>query len=151
VIHGLRATGKSSIVPAVLEALDIPHTVIKSRECITGRHLLEQISLSCRSTIAGLSSQDLHLALPGRCESISVLENHLEDTLKHLETERFVLVLDGIDRQREAPSTLLPALARFGAIVRDDNDKRLELRAYWNRFLNCQPSSLFPFQVRGCS
>lgn len=30
---------------------------------------------------------------------------------------KFVLVLDGIDRQREAPPTLLPALARMGEIV----------------------------------
>jgi origin recognition complex subunit 5 len=31
---------------------------------------------------------------------------------------RFVLVFDGIDKQREAPPTLLPALARFGELVR---------------------------------
>lgn len=30
---------------------------------------------------------------------------------------RFVLVFDGIDRQREAPITLLPALARLSEIV----------------------------------
>ena len=30
---------------------------------------------------------------------------------------KFVLVLDGIDNQREAPPTLLPALARFGETV----------------------------------
>jgi hypothetical protein len=31
---------------------------------------------------------------------------------------RFVLVFDGIDHQRDAPPTLLPALARLGEIVR---------------------------------
>jgi len=30
---------------------------------------------------------------------------------------RFVLVFDGIDRQREAPGTLLPGLARLSEIV----------------------------------
>ena len=30
---------------------------------------------------------------------------------------RFVLVFDGIDRQRDAPHTLLPALARLSEIV----------------------------------
>jgi hypothetical protein len=30
---------------------------------------------------------------------------------------RFVLVFDGIDQQRDAPPTLLPALARLGEIV----------------------------------
>ncbi|KAF7587670.1 hypothetical protein BBP40_006881 [Aspergillus hancockii] len=32
-------------------------------------------------------------------------------------TEKFVLVLDGIDKQREAPQTLLAALARLGEII----------------------------------
>jgi origin recognition complex subunit 5 len=30
---------------------------------------------------------------------------------------KFVLVFDGIDRQRDAPPTLLPALARLGELV----------------------------------
>jgi origin recognition complex subunit 5 len=30
---------------------------------------------------------------------------------------KFVLVFDGIDKQREAPPTLLPALARFAELV----------------------------------
>lgn len=30
---------------------------------------------------------------------------------------KFVLVLDGIDKQREAPHTLLSALARLGEVV----------------------------------
>jgi origin recognition complex subunit 5 len=31
--------------------------------------------------------------------------------------DKFVLVFDGIDAQREAPPTLIPALARFGEMV----------------------------------
>jgi origin recognition complex subunit 5 len=31
-----------------------------------------------------------------------------------------VLVFDGIDQQREAPPTLLPALARLGEFVREN-------------------------------
>ncbi len=32
-------------------------------------------------------------------------------------TRRLVLVFDGIDRQKDAPPTLLPALARLGEVV----------------------------------
>jgi origin recognition complex subunit 5 len=31
---------------------------------------------------------------------------------------RFVLILDSIDKQRDAPPTLLPALARLSELVR---------------------------------
>jgi origin recognition complex subunit 5 len=41
---------------------------------------------------------------------------HLQGLLKS--EEKFVLVLDGVDKQREAPPTLLPALARLGEFVR---------------------------------
>lgn len=51
----------------------------------------------------------------GRCENISALAVHLQDLLK--DQERFILVLDGVDKQRDAPPTLLPALARLGETV----------------------------------
>jgi origin recognition complex subunit 5 len=35
----------------------------------------------------------------------------------HDTKDKFVLILDGIDRQRDAPPTLLPALARMGEVV----------------------------------
>ena len=54
--------------------------------------------------------------IDGRCESLSSLAMTLQRLLEH--TQKFVLVFDGIDKQREAPSTLLPALARLGDIVR---------------------------------
>ena len=34
---------------------------------------------------------------------------------------RFVLVLDGVDRQRDAPPTMIPALARLAEIVRSSS------------------------------
>lgn len=52
----------------------------------------------------------------GRCENVSTLVAHLQRLLEH-ETERFVLVFDGIDKQRESPPTLLPALARLSEFV----------------------------------
>jgi len=55
----------------------------------------------------------------GRCEQISGLAVLLEECLGAWSSNnrKFVLVLDEIDRQREAPPTLLSALARLGEIV----------------------------------
>jgi len=54
--------------------------------------------------------------LDGRCESISVLAVQLQQLLHR--QKKFILVFDGIDRQREAPPTLLPAIVRLGEIVK---------------------------------
>ena len=115
VVHGLEATGKSSITRSILEALDVPHAVINSRECITGRHLLEQTALACREVIGKLSGPAAKSTLQTRCDSLNGLVNQLEKILQG--QPKFILVFDGIDRQKEAPSTLIPALARFGSIV----------------------------------
>lgn len=57
----------------------------------------------------------------GRCEHVSALAVLLGALLdggpKDQGEDRFVLVLDGVDRQREASGTLLPALARLGNMV----------------------------------
>lgn len=63
----------------------------------------------------------------GRCEHVSTLLILLSDIFatarksRVLESEvgvdKFVLVLDGIDRQREASQMLLAALARLGEMV----------------------------------
>lgn len=50
-----------------------------------------------------------------RCENLGALVVHLEKALR--KSSKFVLVLDGVDKQREAPPTLLPALARIGESV----------------------------------
>jgi len=51
-----------------------------------------------------------------RCENIGALAVQLQRLLSGI--EKFVLVFDGIDHQREAPPTLLPAMARFSEYVR---------------------------------
>ena len=63
-----------------------------------------------------------------RCENLAQLaveigrllddSNH-KGGASHDTKDKFVLVLDGIDRQRDAPPTLLPALARMGEVVSD--------------------------------
>lgn len=126
IVHGTEATGKTAITTGLLEALrsatdrapSLNYAIVKSVECVTARHLFER-------TI-GLVSDALEwegLATVGRCETLAALTVELTRMLKDgVEREnsdwRFVLVFDGIDRQREAPPTLLPALARLSEIVR---------------------------------
>ncbi len=100
------------------------YTVVKSAECITGRHLLETIVGAIAHAVGW--KRNVH-----RCENLAQLAVEvgrlLDDSSHKLELvgqidhakDKFVLVLDGIDRQRDAPPTLLPALARMGEVVSD--------------------------------
>ncbi|APA13565.1 hypothetical protein sscle_11g083350 [Sclerotinia sclerotiorum 1980 UF-70] len=135
VLHGLEATGKSAITKAILEALsanslahnDVPeeqfnnelkYSIIKSAECISGRHLLEQ-------TIGAIANAVEWRGNIPRCENLAqlvvevgkLLEGWTSTNEAQATKQRFVLVFDGIDRQKEAPPTLLPALARMGEII----------------------------------
>lgn len=101
VVYGLESTGKSTITRLVLEAVELPHAIVDSKECITGRQLLEQTVASAAQAIG---------AVPSRCESLATLQVQLSKLLQH---DKLVLVFDGIDMQREAPQTLIPALARM--------------------------------------
>ncbi|KAF2397132.1 hypothetical protein EJ06DRAFT_539559 [Trichodelitschia bisporula] len=112
VVHGTEAVGKSAIVQALLEGLEIPHALISSRECITGRHLLEHTLAACTTVIA---PSDPESAGSTRCESLNTLQVCLQRLLQT--QDKFVLVFDGIDRQREAYSSLIPALMRMGETV----------------------------------
>ncbi|QSZ32677.1 hypothetical protein DSL72_002256 [Monilinia vaccinii-corymbosi] len=135
VLHGLEATGKSTITKAILEALssnppaqnDVPeeqfdnelqYAIIKSAACISGRHLLEQ-------TIGAVAKAVEWSGVMPRCENLAqlvvevgkLLEGWTATNEAQAARQRFVLVFDGIDRQREAPPTMLPALARMGEII----------------------------------
>ena len=112
-VHGLEATGKSSIVKAVLETANVPHTIVDSRECITGRQLLERTVSRCLDVVKGERINTPELL---RCDSLSALQICLENIFSS--QEKFVLVFDGVDKQRDAPPTTMPALARLGEYVR---------------------------------
>lgn len=118
VVHGIAATCKSTIVRAVLSTLGVPHAVVRSAECITGRHLLTKILWE---TLGSLELRDEWERFgSGRCEHVSRLAVLLGEALastSRSEPTKFVLVLDGIDRQRDASHTLLAALARLGEVV----------------------------------
>ncbi len=60
-----------------------------------------------------------------RCENLSTLIAHLQRLLKG--RDKLVLVFDGVDKQREAQPTLLPALARLEEFVRFDVDNPIYL------------------------
>ncbi|SPO05638.1 related to origin recognition complex subunit 5 [Cephalotrichum gorgonifer] len=120
VLYGSKATGKSAITRTVLEALsknkddaanDVPlaHAIVSSARCITGRHLFE-------TTVAAVAKALEWDGASKRCENLAQLAIELSKMLLYSlrpDSFRFVLVFDGIDLQREAPHTLLPALARL--------------------------------------
>ncbi|KAK4504928.1 hypothetical protein PRZ48_002891 [Zasmidium cellare] len=115
VVYGPRASGKSGIVKSYLKNSALDHAIVRCRECVTGRHLLEKI---IGEVFDALHSQHVNgdtESHPGRCENLSSLSVHLQRLLE--KRDKFVLVLDGVDKQREAPPTLLPALARLGEVI----------------------------------
>ncbi|KAI9823338.1 MAG: hypothetical protein M1832_002562 [Thelocarpon impressellum] len=117
VVHGPSCTGKTSISSALLVAFNVPHAIVNSAECITGRHFLERTLSSVSDAISAEDGEEAdETAVGGRCESMSVLAVKLQALLSQREG-RFVLVFDGIDRQREAPGTLLQGLARLGEMI----------------------------------
>ncbi|KAK3946288.1 putative origin recognition complex subunit orc5 protein [Diplogelasinospora grovesii] len=124
VLYGTEATGKTAITTALLHKLSqqttspeddgsLRYAVVNSTECITARHLFE--------SAVGKSADALQWpGAPSRCESLSQLTVELSKMLKYPprpDRFRFVLVFDGIDRQRETPPTLLPALARLPELI----------------------------------
>ncbi|KAL8757994.1 MAG: hypothetical protein Q9184_004051 [Pyrenodesmia sp. 2 TL-2023] len=106
VLHGTQATGKSLTVDALLQAIEQPSAIIRSKECITTRHLLERTLSRVQDAL-----EDALRPVDGRCESISAFVVQLQRLLDG--QKKFILVFDNIDRQREAAPTLLPALARL--------------------------------------
>lgn len=118
-MHGPEGTCKTSIVNETLQESDTPYVVIKCRECITGRHLIEQILFSCLNAVVSKDDSGVDRSLYTRCESLSALAVGLQALLK--DYTKFVLVLDNIDQQREASSSLVAGLIRIAESVRSSN------------------------------
>ncbi|KAL4967996.1 uncharacterized protein BDV14DRAFT_188116 [Aspergillus stella-maris] len=118
VVHGISATCKSTIVTNVLALLEVPHAIVRSPECITGRHLLTKILWAVLNSLG--RKEEWEKFGKGRCEHVSSLAVLLGECLSSnpgKPVDKFVLVLDGIDKQREAPPTLLSALAKLGEVI----------------------------------
>ncbi|KAL8663162.1 MAG: hypothetical protein Q9202_004094 [Teloschistes flavicans] len=110
ILHGPEATGKTLTINALLEAIETPSAIVRSKECITTRHLLERTLTEVQKVLG-----DTVRPVDGRCESISAFVVQLQRLLEG--QKKYILVFDNIDRQREAAPTLLPALARLGQII----------------------------------
>lgn len=125
IVYGTEASGKSAITEALLQRLEdaqpiahpqspaFQYAIVNSVECVTGRHLFET---TVRKVASALGFHDFAT----RCESLAQLNFELSRMLKHVNQpggRHFVLVFDAIDRQKEAPPTLLPALARLSEMA----------------------------------
>ncbi len=116
VVHGFQGTGKLTTVLSVLAARQLTHAVIKSRECLSLRHLLSKILAACLATIYPVEDEGAESDYESRCESVNALGMHLQRLLQGRH-EKLVIVLDGIDKQRGLHPHTLPALARLSDIV----------------------------------
>lgn len=101
------------------------HAIVNCGECITGRHLLERTIATVdgslrKSTLNGDGKES-----STRCENLSTLVVHLQRLLE--KGPKFILVFDGVDKQREAQPTLLPALARLGEFVSDESYVKVDM------------------------
>ncbi|MCJ1224201.1 hypothetical protein MMC12_000845 [Toensbergia leucococca] len=117
VLYGLEATGKSLVTNAIIRSFKTPFAIQKSQECITARHLLERALAAVEATLSTENDNETKKKIDGRCESISAFVVHLRLLLEG--RRKFILVFDGIDRQREIFPTLLPAIARLGEIIQN--------------------------------
>lgn len=139
VLHGLTATGKSSVTEYVLEMInkgyscgnteDLPsnYAIIRSQECVTARHLLER-------TVGEVARAIKWSGKIERCEDVGRLVVILEKMLQSIQplasdvqqreekglasSGKFTLVFDGIDKQRDASPMLVPSLGRLSEVVR---------------------------------
>jgi origin recognition complex subunit 5 len=71
---------------------------------------------ACLDALDELSNDKIDRRPYARTENLNSLVVNLQRMLEEYQ-DKFVLVFDGIDGQREAPPTLIPALARFGEMV----------------------------------
>ena len=138
VLYGLEATGKSLITRAVLEASCLTYSWVACNESITARHLTERIAAAVKEVeadavaVAVAQEQENGIAKM-RAENINALSVVLRKVLgtktanwnegsgqgqeQEKKKKKHVLVLDRIDKQREATPILLAGLGRLGEIV----------------------------------
>jgi origin recognition complex subunit 5 len=115
-IHGLTATGKSSILRSYFHLSRIPHTIINVRECITARHLLERIVAASLDTLDEFYDEMIDRRPYARTENLSALCVNMAKLLEG--RGKLVVVLDAMDKLREGGGTLIAALGRLGETVR---------------------------------
>ncbi|KAL2041811.1 hypothetical protein N7G274_005595 [Stereocaulon virgatum] len=114
-VHGVEATGKSELVKAVVKVIGTGFTIVRSQECITQRHLLERAVANTKEALTWQVDEAHVGAVQERCESISAFVVVLQRLLAG--KQKFIMIFDGIDNQRNAAPTLLPAIVRLGEVL----------------------------------
>ncbi|KNG45562.1 origin recognition complex subunit orc5 [Stemphylium lycopersici] len=114
-IHGLTATGKSSILRSYFHLSSTCHSIINVRECITTRHLVERIVASSLDALDEFHDEKSDRRPYARTENLSALCVNMGKLLEG--RGKFVLVLDAMDKLREGAGTLIAALGRLGEII----------------------------------
>ena len=109
---------------------------MNSRECITIRHLLEQTTTKCWLKMREITGSGSSQSAQPRCDSVNSLASNLEKILQA--APKFVLVFDGIDRQRELTPILIPGLARLGTTVRGLSFKDNEILTSADKKSKCR-------------
>ncbi|KIW29352.1 uncharacterized protein PV07_05171 [Cladophialophora immunda] len=113
VAYGLESTSKTTVIVEVLRSREIQHGVIKSRECLSQRHLLSKIFAACVGAF-GQESDTEHF---DRTDSINALLGNLRRLFERVGRKEFVAVIDDADALKQPGPTLLPALARLGDLI----------------------------------
>lgn len=85
------------------------------RECITTRHLLERIVAASLDALDVFNDEKIDRRPYARTENLSALCVNMGKLLEG--RDKFVLVLDAVDKLREGGGTLIAALARLGEMV----------------------------------
>lgn len=85
--------------------------MVRSKDCLSQRHLLSKIFATCVHVLGRQSQVEQY----DKIDSLNALLGNLRKLFEQAgERERLVLVLEDIDKQKQAGSALLPALARLG-------------------------------------
>ncbi|KAL6866344.1 hypothetical protein ACO1O0_002452 [Amphichorda felina] len=119
-LHGVEATGKTAVASSLLYHLSINvsnvrYAVVNAAQCITARHLFETVVAAVAEALEWPQED-----VAKRCETLAQLDVELCRMLKYPNRPSrfsFILVLDAIDRARDAPPTLMPGLARLSEII----------------------------------
>jgi len=100
-----------AVVNSVLKARNLNSVVLRSKDCLSQRHLLSKIFATCVHALGQQSQIEQY----DRVDGLNALLGNLRKLFERAgDGERLVLVLEDIDKQKQPGLTLLPALARLG-------------------------------------
>ncbi|EXJ60746.1 hypothetical protein A1O7_04899 [Cladophialophora yegresii CBS 114405] len=113
VAYGFEQSSKREVIINVLRAREVTHAFIRTKECLTQRHLLSKIFAVCISTLGC----EGHIDRYEKVDSINALLGNLRKLFERVKGRKFVVVIEDADELKQPGPTLLPALARLGDIV----------------------------------